>query len=159
VSDSIPWASAREYSTIPEIAEYCLRNHHGDCGIQTMLFMTLCRLNGIPARWQSGWMMHPGSVDMHDWCEICLVGSHWIPVDPSFGLQKRQRTEQGKWFYFGGLDGYRLIINNDISAPFSPAKQFFRSETVDFQRGEVEWRGGNLYFDKWNWNMDVKYGG
>jgi hypothetical protein len=29
---------------------------------------------------------------------------------------------------------------------------------VDLQRGEVEWRGGNLYFDKWEWNLawDVK---
>ena len=27
----------------------------------------------------------------------------------------------------------------------------------DFQRGEVEWKGGNLYFDKWDYNMKIKY--
>jgi hypothetical protein len=32
-----------------------------------------------------------------------------------------------------------------------------RSEPVDFQRGEVEWRGGNLYFDKWDYHMEVSY--
>jgi len=32
-----------------------------------------------------------------------------------------------------------------------------RSETVDFQRGELEWKGGNLYFDKWDYKMEVGY--
>ena len=41
--------------------------------------------------------------------------------------------------------------------PLYPAKRFPRSETVDFQRGEVEWKGGNLYFDKWSWNIKVDY--
>ena len=29
-----------------------------------------------------------------------------------------------------------------------------RSEPYDFQRGELEWEGGNLYFDKWDWHME-----
>jgi len=61
VDTNTPWASAREYSSIPCIPEYALENHHGDCGIQTLFFITLCRINGIPARWQSGWELHaPG---------------------------------------------------------------------------------------------------
>ena len=51
-------------------------------------------------------------------------------------------------FYLGGLDAYRIAFNDDYSQPFVPPKQHFRSETVDLQRGEVEWRGGNLYFDQ-----------
>jgi len=35
-------------------------------------------------------------------------------------------------------------------------KSSFRSEIVDFQRGEVEWRGGNLYFNQWSWNFNVE---
>src|SRR6185295_9114366 len=54
--DRIPWAGAREYSTISNISEYTLHAGHGDCGQQTLLLMTLLRLNGIPARWQSGWV-------------------------------------------------------------------------------------------------------
>jgi len=37
-----------------------------------------------------------------------------------------------------------------------PAKQHFRSDTVDSQRGEVEWDGGNLYYDKWDYHFDWK---
>jgi hypothetical protein len=35
-------------------------------------------------------------------------------------------------------------------------KQHFRSETVDSQRGEAEWDGGNLYFDQWDYDFDAK---
>ena len=58
-------------------------------------------------------------------------------------------------FYLGGLDAYRIAFNDDYGQPFVPAKQFFRSETVDLQRGEVEWRGGNLYFDQWDYGFDA----
>ena len=59
-------------------------------------------------------------------------------------------------FYLGGLDAYRIAFNDDYSQPFAPPKQHFRSETVDLQRGEVEWRGGNLYFDKWDYTFQAK---
>ena len=156
VDENIPWASAREYSTISNIPEYSLENKHGDCGIQTLVFMTLCRYNGIPAKWQSGWMMHPPEVNLHDWCEIYVDGYSWIPVDQSFGI-KNYLDESQKYFFLGGMDAFRFIVNDDYSKPLFPAKIFPRSETVDFQRGEVEWRGGNLYFDKWNYSMQVEY--
>ena len=56
-------------------------------------------------------------------------------------------------FYLGSLDAYRIAFNDDYSQPFVPPKQHFRSETVDSQRGEVEWRGGNLYFDQWDYDF------
>lgn len=156
ISTNIPWAGAREYSTIENISEYCVNRKHGDCGIKTLLFMTLCRYNGIPAKWQSGWMLHPGEVNLHDWCEIYLEGYGWIPVDQSFGMVDSEQ-ENEKYFFFGSIDPYHLIINDDYSTPLFTAKIFPRSETVDFQRGELEWRGGNLYFDKWDYHMDVEY--
>jgi len=84
IDENIPWASAREYSTIDNISDYCLKNMHGDCGIKTLLFMTLCRHNGIPTKWQSGWMLHPPEVNLHDWCEAYFEGYGWIPVDQLF---------------------------------------------------------------------------
>ena len=51
------------------------------------------------------------------------------------------------------FDAYRIAFNDDYSQPFVPPKQHFRSETVDLQRGEVEWRGGNLYFDRWDYDF------
>ncbi|HDR04454.1 MAG TPA: transglutaminase domain-containing protein, partial [Candidatus Marinimicrobia bacterium] len=112
INDKYPWASAREYSTIPNIPEYVLENNKGDCGQVTLLFLTLMRYNGIPARWQSGWMMHPGDVNLHDWGEIYFAGIGWVPVDMSFGMRKSE-NEAVKWFYLGGIDSYRLIVNSD----------------------------------------------
>ncbi|HEX2868813.1 MAG TPA: transglutaminase-like domain-containing protein [Ignavibacteriales bacterium] len=157
INDNIPWAGAREYSTIDNIPEYALKNRHGDCGIKTLLFMTLARYNGIPTKWQSGWMMHPVEVNLHDWCEAYFEGYGWVPVDQSFGIQDYSKDDRVKYFYTNGLDSYRFTVNDDFSKPLSPRKEFPRSETVDFQRGEVEWKGGNLYFDKWNYDMDIKY--
>jgi hypothetical protein len=156
MSANVPWASALEYSTIPDISEYCLENRHGDCGIQSLLFITLCRYNGIPAKWQSGWMLHPPEVNLHDWSEIFLNGYGWVPAYQSFGVQQSS-DDRVKYFYLGGIDAYRLIVNDDYSRDLYPMKVYPRSETVDFQRGELEWRGGNLYFDTWNYHMDVEY--
>lgn len=156
ISTNIPWAGAREYSTLENIPEYCMNTGHGDCGIKTLLFMTLCRYNGIPAKWQSGWMLHPGEINLHDWSEIYLEGYGWVPVDQSFGLVDSDQEDE-RYFFFGNIDAYHLIVNDDYSRPLFPAKIFPRSETVDFQRGELEWRGGNIYFNQWDYNMKVEY--
>jgi transglutaminase-like putative cysteine protease len=153
--DEIPWAGAREYSTIPDLSAYTLHAGHGDCGEQTMLLMTLMRMNGIPARWQSGWMFSRGADnDIHDWAQIYLAPYGWVPVDVTYG-----RLESGdpslKWFYLGGLDNFRIAFNDDFSRAFAPPKRFFRSDDVDSQRGEVEW-DGNLYYDKWSYHFDWK---
>ena len=156
INDSVTWASAIEYSILSDIPGFVMENRHGDCGMQTLLFMTLARYAGIPVKWQSGWMLHPGAVNLHDWCEVWFEGYGWIPLDQSFGLQESSdQTIQD--YYITGIDAYRLIVNDDISQPFTPLKKFYRSEPYDFQRGEVEWKGGNLYFDKWVWHMEVSY--
>jgi hypothetical protein len=59
-----------------------------------------------------------------------------------------------EWFYLGGLDEYRIAFNSDYDRPFQPAKQQFRSDNVDSQRGEAEWRGGNIYFDQLDYDFD-----
>lgn len=156
INDNIPWAGAREYSTIQNISDYCLSTGHGDCGIKTLAFITLARYNGIPARWESGLMLHPGNWNLHDWGEAYFEGIGWVPVDQSFGLVNSE-DENVHWFFFGGNDAYHFIVNSDYGQPLYPAKFFPRSETIDFQRGEVEWKGGNIYFDKWDYHFDVEY--
>ncbi|MCB9299638.1 MAG: transglutaminase domain-containing protein [Lewinellaceae bacterium] len=158
IGENIPWASALEYSTMPNIPSYCIQHRRGDCGMKSLLFITLCRYNGIPAKWQSGWFLYPDNLNLHDWSELYFEGLGWVPVDPDFNLQDINNNEDARSFFFGGADAYRLIVNDDFSGPFFPAKIHPRSETVDFQRGEVEWRGGNLYFDQWDYNMKVEYG-
>lgn len=152
VDENIPWASAREYSTIRNLSMYPFIHRHGDCGIQTMLFITLCRLNGIPARWQSGWEFQPPDDSMHDWGMIYFKPYGWVPMDVTYG-QRQSDDEKFRFFYLNGMDSYRLIFNDGFSREFDPPKKHLRSETVDSQRGEVEWSGGNLYFDQWDWDM------
>ncbi|MDD2299991.1 MAG: transglutaminase-like domain-containing protein, partial [Fermentimonas sp.] len=120
-----------------------------------LLLINMLRYKGIPARWQSGWMTHPGEVNLHDWAEVYFEGVGWIPVDVSFGRGEPLKNETGRSFFMSGIDSYRLYINNDFSGKFNPVKEFPRSETIDFQRGEVETTKENLYFDRWNYKMEV----
>jgi len=154
IEENIPWAGALEYGIMPNIPEYVLNNGRGDCGMQTLLFMAMARYRGIPVRWQSGWMLHPGEENLHDWCEVYYEGVGWVPLDMSFGLQESE-DERIRNFYISGIDAYRLIVNDGIGASFYPAKRFLRSEPWDFQRGEVEWKGGNLYFNQWSYSLSV----
>jgi len=153
---NIPWTGALEYSTMPDIPDYVYNNRRGDCGMQTFMFMSMLRYKGIPVRWQSGWKVPPGFKNLHDWSEVYYEGPGWVPADISYDLQNSE-DKVIKEFFLSGIDSYRLIVNNGISGPLYPAKQHLRSEPYDFQRGEVEWKGGNLYFDKWDYKMDIEY--
>jgi hypothetical protein len=75
-------------------------------------------------------------------------------MDVTFG--RFEGAPDIEWFYLGGLDGWRIAFNDDFGTRFDPPKRHFRSETVDSQRGEVEWDGGNLYFDQWDYSFDAE---
>ncbi len=158
MEDHVTWVPAREYSTMRCIPEVCLAERSGDCGMQALLMICLLRAAGIPARWQSGWGIGAGSTGMHDWLRFYVKPWGWIHADPARGFL-RVRDGKVRWFHFGSLDSYRLVVNDGWGAPLVPAKVHFRSEPVDFQRGEVEWEGGNLYFDSWTWKIDVREAG
>ena len=157
--DRIPWAGAREYSTISNISDYALHAGHADCGQQTLLLMTLLRLNGIPTRWQSGMVYSDDGShysNIHDWGYLYLAPYGWVPMDVTTGrLQPGPGDDKSlEWFYLGGLDNYRIAFNDDFGRRFQPTKRHFRSDDVDSQRGEAEWRGGNLYFDQLGYDFD-----
>ena len=153
--DRSPWGGAREYSTISNLSDYALHAGHADCGQQTLLLITLLRMNGIPARWQSGMVYSDNAVgysNLHDWGAVYLAPYGWVPMDVTTGALASD-VPALRDFYLGGLDAYRIAFNDDYAQPLVPAKQHFRSETVDSQRGEVEWAGGNLYFDQWGYDF------
>ncbi len=157
--DRIPWAGAREYSTISNISDYALHAGHADCGQQTLLLMTLLRLNGIPARWQSGMVYSDDGShysNIHDWGYMYLAPYGWVPMDVTTGRLHPAASDDKalEWFYLGGLDNYRIAFNDDFSRSFQPSKRHFRSDDVDSQRGEAEWKGGNLYFDQLDYDFD-----
>lgn len=150
-----PWAGAREYSTIECIPEYVMAEGHGDCGQVALLYISLMRTLGIPARWESGWMIHPNELNLHDWAEVYFEGVGWVPVDVSFGRYTRAQRPETTGFYSHGMDAHRFVANKAVSAPFYPAKKYVRSETVDAQLGEVECGSGNLFYPGWSKHMEL----
>lgn len=150
-----PWAGAREYSTISCIPQYVVEQGHGDCGQVALLYISLMRSLGVPARWESGWMLHPGELNYHDWAEVYFEGVGWVPVDVSFGRYTSSDDPAVQKFYSTGMDSYRFATNTDVSRPFYPRKTFIRSETVDCQAGEVETSKGNLFYPAWDQKFEI----
>lgn len=154
ITRNIRYTYARDYALYDCIAEYVARERRGDCGMQAILFITLCRIAGVPARWESGWYTNPVRHGMHDWAQFYIEPYGWLYADPSFG-SFRHGEEWRNSFYLGSIEGYRLASNIEVSTPFDPPKTHFRSDPVDSQRGEVEWSGGNLYYDKWDFDLEI----
>jgi len=152
MQQNITYTSMLEYSTVPNHSAWCLKYKQGDCGTQALLFVALCRAAGVPARWQSGWTVEPGNVGMHDWAEFYVEPYGWLRSDPSRGYVATDDPVLRE-FQFGNFDHFRMIVNGDYGRQFDPPKNHFRSEPIDFQRGELEWRGGNLYFNTWSYRM------
>lgn len=150
-----PWAGAREYSTIPCIPQYVIDTKHGDCGQVALLYISLMRSLGIPARWESGWMLHPGEENLHDWAEVYFEGVGWVPVDASFGRYTADKNPAVQKFFSTGMDQWRFVTNQGVCGEFYPAKTYLRSESVDSQMGEVECSAGNLFYPGWNQNLEI----
>ena len=151
------YCAEEEYSTIPRIGEKAITTLRGDCGVHAILFITLCRISGIPARWQSGWQTKPHALDMHDWAEFYVAPFGWLPADPTYGAELKDDADPAiRDFYFGHQDSYRMIVNTDYGTPLIPPKHSLRSEPLDFQRGEVEIDGRNVYFGDWDYDMQIE---
>lgn len=136
---NVTYSFMRSYSTVERQAEYCALNLKGDCGIQAILFITLCRIAGIPARWQSGWTVDRFSTGDHDWAQFYTEEFGWLFADPSYGGGgTRQEDEVKRNFYFGNLDPFRMVANRRYMSEFDPEKRFLRCDPCDSQDGEVE---------------------
>lgn len=73
----------------PQPPSKTLATQTGACRDLTVLFMDLCRWQGIPARFVSGYWRGRRPVDrhhMHAWAEVYLPGAGWRGFDPTIGL-------------------------------------------------------------------------
>ena len=80
----------------------------GDCTDYTDLFVTLCRVKGIPARFISGVVTswRDDDTPKHNRAEFFIEGLGWIPVDPLWtDLKKASIKEVGNSFLW--LSGKR----------------------------------------------------
>jgi len=139
VTQQVKYSFAPDYFTLPDIAETCLKTCRGDCGIQALAFVTLCRCAGIPAKWQSGLEVDPDSIGQHDWAMFYIAPFGWMFADPSFGGSAWRAGNLARHnHYFGNLDVYRCVTVNGFQQDFEPASRFWRADPYDNQLGEVE---------------------
>ena len=139
VTTRVKYSFMRDYFQIDHHGEYCAVNLKGDCGLQALLFIILCRIGGIPARWQSGMSIDSNYVGSHDWAQFYLPGWGWLFADPSFGGGAyRSGSASRHAFYFGNLDPMRMVANRRYQAEIAPAMRHFRVDPFDNQSGEIE---------------------
>ena len=142
ITHHVRYSFMREYFLIDRLGEFCAVNGHGDCGLQALLFILLCRISGIPARWQSGLEISEDYVGSHDWAQFWLEGWGWLFADPSYGGGAlRDGSESRHDFYFGNIDPLRMAANRAFHRPLTPAKAQLRLDPFDHQSGEIEREG------------------
>ena len=145
ITTHIQYSFMRSYALIERHAEYCALTGKGDCGIQALLFIALCRIVGIPARWQSGLEVNSKSAGGHDWAQFYAEPWGWLFCDPSFGGSAYRRGDEARRrFYFGNVDPYRMIANSRYQTAFTPAETWDRCDPYDNQSGEAAMEGQGL---------------
>jgi hypothetical protein len=152
ITTNVRYSYVREYGTYENISEFCLTNLRGDCGVQALAFITLCRAAGVPAKWESGWYVTPKFAGNHDWA--LFYAGEWLHADCSFGGSRRKQERYRK-FYFGNLDAFRMIANSELGGDFTPPKRHWRSDPCDNQRGEAETEKGNIYYNQFETRTEV----
>ncbi len=148
VTTKMDYRFVRDYASIENLSEYCALNRKGDCGIHSLLFITLCRIAGIPAQWESGLEASPTYVGEHDWARFFIQDLGWLYADPAGGVLAYVRKSYDRWnFFFGNVDPYRIPINDRFQHDFYPKKQHWRIDPYDNQCGEMEYEDSGVYGD------------
>lgn len=156
VTLNVQYSFVRSYFTLEHIPETCARNMSGDCGMMALLFITLCRCAGIPARWQSGLYTRPDFCGGHDWAMFYVAPWGWLYADPSFGCGAvREYNEVRRRFYFGNLDTFRMVANTRFQADFTLAKHYWRTDPYDNQLGEIETSQRGLRYFEYDRSKEV----
>lgn len=156
---NMKYSFMRSYFCLENIPETGARNLRGDCGVMALLFITLCRCVGIPARWQSGLITRPDFCGAHDWAMFYIAPYGWLYADPSFGAGAvREKNEERRKFYFGNLDPFRMVANTQFQADFMVEKEFWRADPYDNQVGEIETSHHGLrYFEFESYKEVIKF--
>jgi transglutaminase-like putative cysteine protease len=79
---------------VETVAEAALLAGHGVCQDLTHVFCAAARLNGIPARYVSGYLMMDGvehQAASHAWAEAHVAGLGWVGFDPANNMSPDER--------------------------------------------------------------------
>ena len=156
VTGQVDYRYQPAYLQLDCIADQCAKTLRGDCGVFALLFITLCRIAGIPARWQSGLAVRPGHVGPHDWAMFYLAPHGWLWADCSFGSSARRNGEAARRaHYFGNLDPWRMVANSAFQAPLAPPVSDWRQDPYDNQCGELMVGGRGLDAPEREWSHEL----
>ena len=145
ITTHVMYSYVRSYFTIEQQATFTATNLKGDCGLQALLFITLCRIAGVPARWQSGLYACPKNIGCHDWAQFYIESYGWLYADASFGGAAWRAGDLERWeFYFGNLDPYRIPAASEYQKNFYFPKKYLRQDPYDNQMGEAEYEDQGL---------------
>ena len=146
ITQNVVYAFVPDYITLEDIPDQCARSLRGDCGVQVLLFITLCRICGVPARWQSGLDCSDDAPSPHDWAQVYIDPYGWRNVDLTYG--GGGRPEERRQFYFGNTDPLRVITCSEFGADHTPEKTFYRADPYDNQYGEIETEHRGLWLNE-----------
>ena len=145
ITSHIMYSFMRRYVTLPSISRYCTTSMKGDCGVQALTFITLCRMAGIPATWQAGLYATPLHIGNHDWARFYIEPYGWLYADCSFGGSAyRAGNEERRDFYFGCLDPFRIPCSSAFQGKHVPEKIYLENDPYDNQNGEIEYADENI---------------
>jgi len=143
VCRNVTWTDPK--AVLGDNAEYTAKYKRGDCGSKSNLFISLCRINKIPARSQGGWRIQPaGEHAQHSWAQVYFEPYGWLPVDVTVGAHLiNHQDERVRYFYFGNCTPYHLIIYDD-DTELLPKKDFTCIYGGGSQLGAFEWKNGDI---------------
>ncbi|MGC8692209.1 MAG: transglutaminase domain-containing protein [Thermoplasmata archaeon] len=137
ITEKIRFVYAKSYLLYDNISEYTLSNMVGDSCMQSILLIAMARSLNIPARWRGGYVISENSIIPHHWAEVYTEEYGFIPVDPVFGNYSLNHYNLRE-FYFGNMEGLRIITSGDFNVDFSEPGKFWRLDPVTNDLGEVE---------------------
>ncbi len=96
-----------------------LEKRKGDAYSYAILFTSLARSSGIPARTVAGYLVYGNKhTQKHWWSEFFLNGFGWVPVDAALGdgmdLDGLKLPENPEKYYFGNVDNQRIIFSKGL---------------------------------------------
>lgn len=97
--------------------------HHGNCTDFHSLFIGMARAAGIPARFDIGFAIPPGSHEAklsgyHCWAEFYIQGTGWVPIDAAQAWQNPAKHD----YFFGALDQNRVRFTRGRDLTLSPVQ-------------------------------------
>ena len=156
ITKKVRYSFMPSYFCLDRMAERCAMDRVGDCGIQALLFLSLCEAVGIPARWESGLKTEPKFIGAHDWVRFFTPSFGWRAADLSYGGSARKRGDELLHrFYFGNVDPWRMAANARILGETGFPESEFRADPYDNQVGEMALDGRGLRYEEFRHRKEV----